>query len=57
MLFKDYQDKIRSLKNEYENKYGPLTVNGVKNENLFTWESATWPWDRNMNMRGVDYNV
>lgn len=57
ILFKDYQDQIRSLKNEYENKYGPLTVNGVKNENLFTWESATWPWDRNMNMRGVDYNV
>ena len=34
-----------------------LFKEGVKNENLFTWESATWPWDRYMNRNGVDYNV
>ena len=57
VLFKDYQETIRKLKKEYENKYRPITVNGVKNENLFTWELTAWPWERAMNRNGGDYNV
>ena len=57
MLLRDYEDTARKLKNEYQNKYGPITVNGVKNENLFTWQTEKWPWERNMNRSGVDYNV
>ena len=57
VLFKDYHETIRNLVSTYENKYGPINVEGVKNDNLFTWESATWPWDRYMNRNGGDYNV
>lgn len=55
MLFRDYEETARKLKNEYQNKFGPLTVNGVKSENLFTWQTDKWPWERKMNRNGVDF--
>ena len=57
MLFKDYQATARKLKTEYENKYGPINVNNINNENLFTWQTEKWPWERNMNRIGADFNV
>ena len=57
MLFKDYSETARKLKNEYESKYGPITVSNINNENLFTWQTDKWPWDRNINRNGGNYNV
>ena len=57
MLFKDYSETARKLKNEYESKYGPITVNNINNENLFTWQTDKWPWERNMKLSGGNYNV
>ena len=57
MLFKDYEDKARSLITTYENKYGPININGVKSDNLFTWQTASWPWDKNGIRKEVNYNV
>ena len=57
MLFKDYSENARKLKNEYESKYGPITVSNINNENLFTWQTDKWPWERNMKLSGGNYNV
>ncbi len=44
-LFNDYQNQLNELVNNYENKYGPLTVNNNNNTNSFIWEENTWPWE------------
>ena len=44
LLFSDYQEKANRLMEEYERKYGPLTINseGMKS---FNWASTNWPWE------------
>ena len=44
MLFKDYEEKCKKLKSEYENKYGPLSVSEVNSTKEFTWVN-NWPWE------------
>ncbi len=43
-LFNDYKRQLIELTNEYEIKYGPITVNS-NNSNGFTWEKSPWPWE------------
>lgn len=45
-LFNQYtEEKERAIK-EYEQKYGPLTVdNSVDNSNNWRWNSIPWPWE------------
>lgn len=43
-LFNDYHKKIAELTKNYEQKYGPLTVNKQMN-NTFEWATSTWPWE------------
>ena len=45
-LFKQYvEEKERAIK-EYEQKYGPLTVdNSVDSYNNWRWNSIPWPWE------------
>ena len=45
MLFKDYTNKLNSLVEEYERKYGPLNINSKEMNTSFTWESDKWPWE------------
>lgn len=41
----EFQDKLRPLYQEFENKYGPLTLKGER-ENHWAWVKNPWPWDR-----------
>ena len=31
--------------NEYENKYGPLTISSDEMNSSFTWVKDKWPWE------------
>ena len=44
-LFNDYRKKIAQLTLEYEQKYGPLTVDSKELKNNFEWATSTWPWE------------
>ena len=44
-LMNDYIIKKDQLVKEYENKYGPLTLNNTSNQTTFTWVNNTWPWE------------
>lgn len=37
--------KLMKFKSEFEDKYGPLSINDV-NGNAAEWLSDPWPWDR-----------
>jgi len=47
-LFNDYRRKLEELTKNYEDKFGPLTVNSEEMENkTFSWTNAPWPWEGN----------
>ncbi len=41
-MFRKYTAEAESLKNEYERKYGPLTVSASEDAD---WLCDPWPWD------------
>lgn len=45
MLFSDYQKKANRLMEEYEEKYGPLTIGSESMNKSFTWAKEKWPWE------------
>ena len=45
MLFTDYQKQMHRLMEEYEEKFGPITVNGKGMINSFNWSQTKWPWE------------
>ena len=50
-LFNDYRKKEMELTKQYEQKYGPLTVNSENsNTNEFSWVNGSWPWERDANV-------
>ena len=45
-LFNDYRRKLENLIKEYENMYGPMTINSNEMENkTFSWVNSSWPWE------------
>lgn len=45
-LFNDYRRKANSLIDEYETKYGPITVNSDSlDASPFLWEVDAWPFE------------
>ena len=45
-LFTKYRKMANDLIQNYERRYGPLTVSGEVNSNTpFRWESEKWPWE------------
>lgn len=40
----EYATKYNALKEEYQNKYGPLTIYFSSNE--WDWIDEPWPWER-----------
>ena len=40
-----YKNMANELANNYEQKYGPITVNGSSNTIPFNWESTKFPWE------------
>ncbi len=45
-LYNNYLEKYKALTKEYEQKYGPLTLNG---KNSDEWLENPWPWDNDFN--------
>lgn len=43
-LFKDYEEKCKALTEQYERKYGPLSVSGITSSKEFNWVN-NWPWE------------
>ncbi|MBE6147949.1 MAG: spore coat protein CotJB [Firmicutes bacterium] len=43
--YKACTEKFRRLTKEYEEKYGPLTID-ASNYNTFKWIESPWPWER-----------
>lgn len=43
-LFKDYEEKCKVLTEQYERKYGPLSVSGITSSKEFNWVN-NWPWE------------
>ena len=42
-----YAQEVINLTEEYQNLYGPLTVNFTSNnENCWQWSENPWPWER-----------
>lgn len=45
-LFNDYRDKADKLKQQYEEMYGPISINSsVLNNTPFLWSVLKWPWE------------
>ena len=43
---KIYVCNYKELKNEYEKKFGPMTIfSDAGNENSWSWINDPWPWD------------
>ena len=44
-LFNQYREQIKNIKEAYESKYGPLTINSNANNTYpFIWINNPWPW-------------
>ena len=44
--YKKYQNLRERALEEYQNNYGPLQVDGVKNSDCrWTWVDDPWPWE------------
>ena len=43
--FNKVNNSLKELKQRYENKYGPLCVNGVNSDKNWSWLNNPWPWD------------
>lgn len=45
-LFNEYREKKEKLTKEYENKFGPITLDSDSlNSYPWAWNNMPWPWD------------
>ena len=44
--FKKYTDEKNILAKRYQELYGPLTTDFVKDENYWRWIEDPWPWEK-----------
>lgn len=44
MKLNDYKEKSMQLKNEYQEKFSPLSSKNIE-ENRWGWISDPWPWN------------
>ena len=45
-MHNNYSDQVQNLISQYQNAYGPLTVNFTSNSNNWQWSDEPWPWER-----------
>ena len=46
-LFSQYVRELDKIKQEYENKFGPLTSNSEANLRYpWAWDNNPWPWEK-----------
>lgn len=48
-IYNSYCQILDEAIKNYENKYGPILANTVSNDNIFSWENDTWPWEMEEN--------
>ena len=47
-LFNQYRMQSEQIINEYENRFGPLTISSnALNRYPWTWDNMPWPWENN----------
>lgn len=44
--YRKYSNLSEIARNEYTEKYGPLTKSDVGNASRWTWVDDPWPWER-----------
>ena len=45
-LYNQYRMEKENLLKEYENRYGPITINSDSlNTSPWSWDNMPWPWD------------
>lgn len=45
--FKKYQDLSNKAREEYQTKYGPLSISSLANNaDCWTWVNEPWPWEK-----------
>ena len=45
-MFHKMVDKANMLRQEFEEKYGPLTAAASKNMQYWNWLDDPWPWEK-----------
>lgn len=48
-LFKELVAKTKEIKNEYQEKYGPLSAYATADSDTFNWLDSPWPWEKEAN--------
>ena len=45
-MYKELMAKYKMLLNEYQQTYGPLTIEGAAIQDEFNWYQSPWPWEK-----------
>ncbi len=48
-MYRELMAKYKMLLNEYQQTYGPLTMEGAANQETYNWYKAPWPWEMSAN--------
>ena len=48
-LFNKYQIQLKKAIDDYEDKFGPVSIESLSKENIFDWVAYSWPWEREEN--------
>lgn len=44
--YHEYHETLKKAVSMYEKKFGPLTIYGVCDKDLWTWTDEAWPWQK-----------
>lgn len=45
-MYRELMTSYTKLLNEYQETYGPLTIEGAAIQSEFNWYKSPWPWDK-----------
>ena len=48
-FYEQHKKMLAALKEEYRQKYGPLTIYDNASDNEWQWVKGPWPWEREAN--------
>lgn len=48
-IYKALRTKADDLKDQYQQKYGPLCVSDLAKQDEFNWTDSPWPWEKGAN--------
>lgn len=48
-FYQKHRDLAKALREEFENKYGPLTIRGNHGDCDWHWVDCPWPWEKEAN--------